>query len=98
LELGILGSSDSPEKKNEIKELFMTHFSAAKDSPMSFSVEGFKDSFQNIFNGFKKHKIYISTDFAYLGAYLASLYSCLEEIGYELDVSQAFLASQIAKN
>lgn len=96
-QLEIVHPRQSPETQDELTQLFFEHFGDAQSGPIRLTLNKFQDSFQKIFEGFKKHNIQVSNDFAFLGAYLASLYSHMDELNQEVDVRQAFVNSRISQ-
>lgn len=96
MKLDIVQSQQSSEVQDELTQLFFEHFGDAQKGPVLLTLAKFQDSFQKIFEGFKKHNIQVSNDFAFLGAYLASLYSHMDELNQEVDVRQAFVNSKLS--
>jgi len=78
------------KKKDELYDLFNTHFGPGDQKEVLFSIEKFQSSFSDIFKFFSLNKVSIDKDFAVLGIYLASLYSNLEELNTPVDVRDAF--------
>jgi len=97
IKVGIIKETSSKLLKSEVVEVFLSHFAGASAAPLVFSFEKFQDSFAAIFELFKKHSIKIPNDFAYLGAYLASMYSTLDVYKTPINVSKLFKKSLIAK-
>jgi predicted unusual protein kinase regulating ubiquinone biosynthesis (AarF/ABC1/UbiB family) len=57
----------------------------------SFSLEQFKDSFHQLFCHLKEHNIRIQSDFLFLGIYLFTLYSSLEQTKRSYNVQNLYL-------
>ena len=91
LEKSRLIKSEWPEeKKQEVVEVFKTHFSNGRGEKVAFTMEGFQKSFTEIFKTLVKNKIKLDKNFLYLGIMLVTLYVSLSEIGGEYDVSKIF--------
>lgn len=94
--LEIIKPDQSSRTQDELTKIFFEHFGDAQTGPVRLTLTKFQSSFQEIFSGFKKHGIKVSNDFAFLGAYLASMYSHMDEVNQEIDVRQAFVKSRIS--
>lgn len=90
-ELGLISESMNGKDKDELIHLLEKHFGSGRDEPMSFSIESFMISFDQMFLFLKKHGVKLSGDFLYLGIYLVTLYLHLEKIGKKYDTKSAFL-------
>lgn len=88
-EIGLLRKEFSPEDKEELALLFRKHFGAGINQ--EFKLDHFKDSIIRMSEFMLNKKVKISKDFLYLGIYLVTLYSSLEETGAELPVKQIYL-------
>lgn len=88
--LGILNKTIPASQKNEIQELFYNHFGEGKTHSVKFSLKNLQDSFNNIFSYFLKEDIPLNPEFAVLGITLVTLYQTLQDIPYELNVSDVF--------
>ncbi|MBC7429608.1 MAG: hypothetical protein H7336_13405 [Bacteriovorax sp.] len=80
----------SDEKKQEVIEVFKTHFSNGRGEKVAFTMEGFQKSFTEIFKTLVKNKIKLDKNFLYLGIMLVTLYASLSEIDESFDVSKIF--------
>lgn len=80
-----LGTSE----KEELKNLFKNHF-GKNTHTVHFTLEAFNQSFLEIFKFFMKHEIKLPVDFIFLGVYLTTLYSHLENHKEALDVEAIF--------
>lgn len=88
-EIGLLKEEFSPEDKEELAHLFRKHFGAGISQ--EFKLDHFKESIIRMSEFMLNKKVKISKDFLYLGIYLVTLYSSLEETGAELPVKQIYL-------
>lgn len=88
-EIGLLRKEFSTEEKRELGQLFREHFGGESD--MAFNLEKFNKSISSMSNFMLNKKVHISKDFLYLGIYLVTMYSVLEEIGGEYPVKQIYL-------
>lgn len=86
----LIKSNWSVEKKQEVIEVFKTHFSNGRLERVTFTMTGFKKSFTEIFKTLVKNKIMLDKNFLYLGIMLVTLYASLSEIGEAYDVSEIF--------
>lgn len=93
-------SSDSwPEKDREqLAELFKSHFGASVTGEMIFELESFKLSFFKVADFLLNKKVNISTDFLYLGISLVTMYSSLEKTKASVDVKKIYLSVKAAKD
>jgi len=91
LEKSRLINANWPEdKKREVIEVFKTHFSNGRGEKVSFTMDGFKHSFTEIFKTLVKNKILLDKNFLYLGIMLVTLYMTLNKTGESYDVSKIF--------
>jgi hypothetical protein len=90
-EIGLLKPSFSLEDKKKLGDLFKEQFGGASNEEMSFNLEHFKTSIIKMSDFMLKKKVKISKDFLYLGIYLVTLYSSLEETKEKLPVKKIYL-------
>lgn len=90
-QIGLLKKEFSPEDKQELAELFRAHFGSGVKQEMKFELNHFRDSIIKMSEFMLNKKVSISKDFLYLGIYLVTLYSTLEETKSELPVKQIYL-------
>jgi hypothetical protein len=86
----LIKSDWKEEKKQEVIEVFKTHFSNGREEKVSFTMAGFQKSFTEIFKTLVKNKIMLDKNFLYLGIMLVTLYASLSEIEGSYDVSRIF--------
>ena len=89
--IGLLKTDFSPEDKKQLGDLFRDQFGKALDEDMQFDLEHFKTSIIRMSDFMLKRKVHISKDFLYLGIYLVTMYSTLEETQAKLPVKQIYL-------
>lgn len=89
--IGLLQPDFSAEDKKQLGDLFREQFGKALDEDMQFDLEHFKTSIIKMSDFMLKRKVHISKDFLYLGIYLVTLYSTLEETNAKLPVKQIYL-------
>jgi hypothetical protein len=89
--IGLLRPEFSPADKKLLGDLFREQFGKALDEDMQFDLEHFKTSIIRMSDFMLKRKVHISKDFLYLGIYLVTLYSTLEETKAKLPVKQIYL-------
>lgn len=77
-------------QKDEVIDVFKTHFGSAREGNVVFSLDHFKKSFGNIFTTLLKNKIRLDKNFLYLGIMLVTLYISLDAIGGAYNVSNIF--------
>lgn len=90
-EIGLLKPEFSADEKKELGDLFREQFGKALDENMEFNLEHFRSSIIKMSNFMLNKKVKISKDFLYLGIYLVTLYSTLEETHSKLPVKQIYL-------
>jgi predicted unusual protein kinase regulating ubiquinone biosynthesis (AarF/ABC1/UbiB family) len=90
IQLGMIQESMSETQKIKMKELFYEHFGEGRTAAIKFSVEKLQKSFNAIFTHFLKEDIPLNPEFAVLGVCLVTLYLTLQDIPFELNVSNAF--------
>jgi predicted unusual protein kinase regulating ubiquinone biosynthesis (AarF/ABC1/UbiB family) len=87
-----LSSPDWPQKdREELAQLFKSHFGSSVSQEMSFELESFKSSLVNITHFLLEKKVKISNDFLYLGIYLVTLYSALEKSRVRINVKNIYM-------
>jgi hypothetical protein len=89
--IGLLKKDFSLEDKKTLGDLFRSQFGSALNEDMKFDLEHFKDSIIKMSNFMLKRKVTISKDFLYLGIYLVTMYSSLEETNEKVPVKQIYL-------
>jgi hypothetical protein len=90
-EIGLLDAHFSQEDKETLGKLFRAQFGAALDQDMRFKLDHLKNSIIQMSDFMLRKKVKISKDFLYLGIYLVTLYSSLEESGEALPVKKIYL-------
>jgi predicted unusual protein kinase regulating ubiquinone biosynthesis (AarF/ABC1/UbiB family) len=90
-EIGLLKESFTAEERKELGDIFRDQFGKAIEEDQKFELEHFKDSIIRMSNFMLSKKVKISKDFLYLGIYLVTMYSTLEEINAALPVKQIYL-------
>jgi len=90
-EIGLLKDSFTAEEKKELGDIFRDQFGKALDEDQKFELEHFKDSIIRMSNFMLSKKVKISKDFLYLGIYLVTMYSTLEQTNAKLPVKQIYL-------
>ena len=84
-------SPDWPEADRErVKSLFRSHFGAARDQPMSFSIAGFQKTFLSVFEFLLEKKVRLSSEFMLFGVSLITLYLSLEKYGSIHEVGRIY--------
>jgi len=89
--LGIMNPNWSTEEKTELADLFKAQFGSAQFKPMKFDLEHFQKSIVAMTEFLIKKKVKINADFLYLGIYLVTLYSHLDQCQHELPVKDIYL-------
>jgi predicted unusual protein kinase regulating ubiquinone biosynthesis (AarF/ABC1/UbiB family) len=89
--VGLIREDFSPALIDQVEKMILGHI-GGELSQQEFKVQNFTESFERLFQFLLKEKIVLSSDFLYLGIYLASLYIHLEKLGGSYDVRKAFLA------
>jgi hypothetical protein len=80
-----------PEKTQELKKLFFSHFGPGEQDVVKFEISQFSESFYELFHFFVENKVKLHKDFIFLGIYLVTLYLHLEDLDIELNPKEAFL-------
>ncbi len=91
-EIGLTSGLKS-QQKNDLIQLFQSHFGQGDQTQQFFSLEQFNDSFFRIFQFLLKHEIKMSSSFLFLGISLITLYTSLD--GGSYNVRKAFLRSDL---
>lgn len=89
--IGLLKKDFDLDDKKILGDLFKAQFGNALNHKMAFDLEHFKSSIIKMSDFMLSRKIKISKDFLYLGIYLVTMYSSLEEIEEELPVKEIYL-------
>ena len=89
--IGLLKQEFSHADKQELADLFRAHFGGKISEQMTFNLENFKNSIISMSNFMLNKNVHISKDFLYLGIYLVTMYSVLEEIGESYPVKKIYL-------
>lgn len=84
-QMGMLPEELSEEAASELKELLYVHFGVQQDA-QHFSIDNFKQSFDQLFEFFTRHDYKLHSDFVFVGFYLITLYLTLEKCGQAYDV------------
>jgi hypothetical protein len=79
-QMGMLQDNLSPDAARELKQLLHQHF-GIEQSAQRFSIDGFKASFDELFEFFIAHDYKLHSDFVFVGFYLITLYLALEQLG-----------------
>jgi hypothetical protein len=95
IEMGLLRQDFSNEDKYQLANLFKAHFSAADSTSVEFKLEHLKNSMIKMSEFMLNKKINISKDFLYLGIYLVTLYSSLEETQGSFAVKDLYLKARL---
>lgn len=91
LESGLTSNDWPEEDRNNLANLFKSHFGASLSSEMTFDLETFKASFIKVADFMLEKKVKISTDFIYLGIALITIYSSLEKTQAKVNVKKIYL-------
>lgn len=90
-EIGLLKKDFTKDDKEKLGNLFRAQFGEALNQDMKFELEHFRNSIIKMSDFMLSKKVTISKDFLYLGIYLVTLYSTLEETQTKLPVKQIYL-------
>ena len=90
-EIGLIQDSFTEEEKKQLGEIFQEQFGKAKEEDQEFKVEHLTNTIIRMSNFMLSKKVKISKDFLYLGIYLVTMYSTLEETNAKLPVKQIYL-------
>lgn len=91
LESGLLKKDWPEEDKKKIGNIFKEQFGSSLTSEMTFELEHFKSSMFRTSDFLLSKKVTITKDFLYLGIYLVTLYSTLEQCQDKLAVKEMYL-------
>lgn len=91
VKIGLIDEKWPKEEKLKLGEIFKNHFGSSLDAEMSFDLESFQHSIITLSDFLLKKKVKISKDFLYLGIYLVTLYSSLEDASAKLPVKKIYL-------
>lgn len=84
-QMGMLREGMSASAESELKELLHSHF-GIDQSAQRFSIDTFKESFDDLFGFFLDNDFKLHSDFVWVGFYLITLYLTLEHGGQAHDV------------
>lgn len=90
-EIGLIQPEWSLDDKNKLAELFRSQFGSSVNEDMSFDLDRFQTSIIKLSDFMLNKKVKIPKDFLYLGIYLVTLYSSLEETKAKLPVKEIYL-------
>lgn len=90
-QIGLLKETFTVDEKKQLGDLFRGQFGEALTSEMKFNLAHFNDSIIKMSDFMLSKKVNISKDFLYLGIYLVTLYSALEEVNTPLPVKKIYL-------
>lgn len=90
-DIGLLDPNFDVEDKKELGDLFRKQFGNALHEEMKFELEHLRNSMVSMSHFMLNKKIKISKDFLYLGIYLVTMYSVLEELGEKYPVKEIYL-------
>lgn len=91
-QMGLLPDGLSDAAGSELKELLQAHFGIDQRA-QRFSIDAFKDSFDELFGFFIANEYKLHSDFVWVGFYLITLYLTLEQGGQRHDVGS--ICSQV---
>ena len=91
--VGLVSSELPVSKAREVEKMLLSHIGGQTEAQV-FKVKDFVVSFEKLFRFLSENKIFLRADFLFLGAYLAGLYTHLEELSGEYDVKSAFLRAR----
>lgn len=86
-QMGMLRPGLSAAAESELKQLLHAHFGIDQRA-QRFSIDKFKDSFDDLFEFFIANDYKLHSDFVWVGFYLITLYLTLEQGGQPHDVRQ----------
>jgi hypothetical protein len=90
-DIGLLQKNWPEVDRAELAEIFSAQFGDARTTEISFNLEHFQASIIKLSHFLLKKKVKISKDFLYLGIYLVTMYSSLEETKSKLPVKEIYL-------
>jgi hypothetical protein len=89
--IGLIADDWTEQDRNRLGDLFRAQFGSALTTEMSFDLEHFRSSIVKLTDFLLKKKVKITKDFLYLGIYLVTLYSHLEQSHEKLAVRDIYL-------
>jgi hypothetical protein len=92
LGLGLLNPSWGTSEKKELADLFKDQFGSAQTEEVKFELEKFTNSIIRMTEFLIEKKVKINPDFLYLGIYLVTLYSHLDQCKEALPVKRVYLS------
>ena len=90
-QIGLIQADWNETDRNKLADLFRSQFGSALTEEMEFDLDHFKSSIIKLSDFMLKKKVKIPKDFLYLGIYLVTLYSSLEDTHAKLPVKQIYL-------
>lgn len=96
LQIGLISQGWNNEDKKKLGNLFKEQFGSALNEEMNFDLEHLKNSITKTTDFLLSKKVKITKDFLYLGVYLVTLYSHLEQCPEKLPVREIYL--EVRKN
>lgn len=90
-QIGLIQPEWSEDDKQKLADLFRSQFGSAQTEEMNFDLDHFKSSIIKLSDFMLKKKVKIPKDFLYLGIYLVTLYSSLEDTHAKLPVKEIYL-------
>jgi hypothetical protein len=90
-EIGLFRPEFGLKERKELGDLFRIQFGNALHTEMKFELEHLKKSIISMSDFMLNKKVKISKDFLYLGIYLVTMYSILEELGEKYPVKEIYL-------
>lgn len=90
-DIGLIRPDFSEAERKELGDIFREQFGKAIEEEQEFKVEHLSNTIIRMSNFMLNKKVKISKDFLYLGIYLVTMYSTLEETNVKLPVKQIYL-------
>lgn len=90
-DIGLLKDNFTAAEKKELGDIFREQFGQALDQDQLFELDHLSNSISRMSNFMLNKKVKISKDFLYLGIYLVTMYSTLEQTKTKLPVKQIYL-------
>lgn len=90
-EIGLIHDEFTATEKKELGDIFREQFGQALDEDQQFQLEHLSNTIIRMSNFMLNKKVKISKDFLYLGIYLVTMYSTLEQTNVKLPVKQIYL-------
>jgi hypothetical protein len=91
-QIGMMSEDWDDEDKEHLSKLFKAQFGEALSEEMSFELDHFRDAILGMSEFMLQKKVNISKDFLYLGIYLVTLYSHLDQSHEKYAVKEIYLA------